>query len=96
MKLSKTPWEIDDFNNTVVWGADNEYALHIRSGNPPNNKETQKAWDKRIANTHHLVKCVNNHDALVEFVKNITKDEYWVKHSIEQQAQQLLKHIGED
>ena len=70
MKYSKTPWEIK------LNGTKQDKAAILACGFYNEMKGDDVAiitYDMDIPNAKHIVKCVNNFDALVEFVENVRK-----------------------
>lgn len=75
-KHTPTPWKLTEMRTRhghicEVYGANNEYSIaHVAGRNP----------DEREANALLIVRAVNNHEALVEALKNQNE---WVRAALE-------------
>ena len=66
MKHTPVPWKVGNTNNGVFVSAEAEpgYFLEMRPC-------SRHHIDRQLVNAKHLVHCVNNHDAMLEALKDI-------------------------
>lgn len=85
---TKTPWSVDKRAKTLVNGATG-HSVATTGGYSNNTMDPDKLHGMLEANARHIVHCVNNHERLVEALRECVSNPY----SVSRKARAVLAEL---